>query len=139
MRRILRTLFAAVLIAGVAVSAHAQDMVVYHIDDAATQALRALRSIRNHIDVDPKARITVVTHADGVDFLMNGAKDRNGGEYVGPVSALKAQGVVFEVCEITLAQRSLKKDLFILEADFTPSGVVHIAKLQQQGAAYIKP
>ena len=27
----------------------------------------------------------------------------------------------------------------IQEADFTPSGVVRIAKLQKSGAAYIKP
>ena len=45
----------------------------------------------------------------------------------------------FEVCEITLRNRSLKKEQFIQEAEFTPSGVVRIAKLQKEGAAYIKP
>ena len=50
-----------------------------------------------------------------------------------------ARGVKFEICEITLKNRSLKKEQFIQEADFTPSGVVRIAKLQRQGAAYIKP
>jgi uncharacterized protein len=47
--------------------------------------------------------------------------------------------VNFEVCEITLANRNLKKSQFILEADFTPSGVVRLTKLQKQGFAYIKP
>ena len=70
----------------------------------AEQALAGLRNIRNHLEVDPKAKITVVTHAQGVDFLMVGAKDKNGGDYAGPVSALKAQGVNFEICEITLKQ-----------------------------------
>jgi hypothetical protein len=120
-------------------AALAQDRVVYHIDDAAAQALKGLRNVRNHLDVDPTAQITVVTHANGVDFLMDGAKDRNGGEYAGPVAALKARGVKFEVCEITLKNRDLKKDQFLQEAEFTPSGVVRIAKLQKQGAAYIKP
>ena len=117
----------------------AQDTVVYHIDDTATQGLKGLRNIRNHIDTDPTAKITVVTHAFGVDFLMEGTKDVNGGAFAGPVAALVARGVKFEVCEITLKNRNLKKEQFIQEADFTPSGVVRIAKLQKQGYAYIKP
>lgn len=138
MRRVQRALGALVL--GLAsFAAMAQDRVVYHIDDAAVQALKALRNIRNHLDVDTTALITVVTHANGVDFLMEGAKDRNGGEYAGPVAALRARGVKFEVCEITLKNRDLKRDQFLQEAEFTPSGVVRIAKLQKQGAAYIKP
>ncbi len=56
--------------------AYAQaDKVVYHIDDAATQATKGLRNIRNHLDVAPDTQIVVVTHANGVDFLMDGAKD----------------------------------------------------------------
>jgi uncharacterized protein len=122
-----------------ATASWAQDLVVYHIDNTAAQGLKGLRNIRNHLDVDPGAKITVVTHADGVDFLMEGAKDVNGSPYAGPVSALVARGVKFEVCEITLKNRSLKKEQFIQEAEFTPSGVVRIAKLQKQGFAYIKP
>ena len=45
----------------------------------------------------------------------------------------------FQICEITLKNRDLKKEQFILEAEFTPSGVVRLAKLQKQGYAYIKP
>ena len=127
---------ALVLATGVAWS---QDRVVYHIDNASAQGLKGLRNIRNHLDVDTTARITVVTHADGVDFLMEGAKDTNGSAYAGPVAALVARGVRFEICEITLRNRNLKKEQFIQEADFTPSGVVRIAKLQKEGSAYIKP
>jgi intracellular sulfur oxidation DsrE/DsrF family protein len=122
-----------------AVGAWAQDKVVYHFDDTATQALKGLRNIRNHLDVDPTAQITAVAHAAGVDFLLEGEKNANGTEYAPLVSALKSRGVKFEVCEITLRSRSLKKEQFIQEADFTPSGVVRVAKLQKQGAAYIKP
>ena len=127
---------ALVLAAGVA---WAQDTVVYHIDDTSTQALKGLRNIRNHIDTDPSAKITVVTHALGVDFLMEGMKDRNESPFAATVAALTARGVKFEVCEITLKNRNLKKEQFIQEADFTPSGVVRLAKLQKQGYAYIKP
>ena len=130
---------AALVLAVVALGAQAQDTVVYHIDDAAAQGLKGLRNIRNHLDVDPQAKITVVTHANGVDFLMEGAKDPSGGAFAGPVAALVARGVKFEVCEITLKNRNLKREQFLQEAEFTPSGVVRLAKLQKQGSAYIKP
>lgn len=126
----------ALLTSGVAWS---QDKVVYHISDADAQALAGLRNVRNHLDTDPSAKITVVAHGNGVDFLMEGAKDKNGSLYSGPISALKSRGVTFEVCEITLKTRNLKSEQFLQEADFTPSGVVRIAKLQHQGYAYIRP
>jgi len=132
-------LVAAAVLAGACLAAQAQDTVVYHINDTASQALAGLRNIRNHLDVDPTARITVVTHAFGVDFLMEGMKDRSETLFAPVVSALVARGVKFEICEITLKNRNLKRDQFIQEADFTPSGVVRIAKLQKQGYAYIKP
>ena len=135
----LARLIATAVLAGACLAAQAQDTVVYHINDSESQALGTLRNIRNHLDTDPAARITVVTHAQGVDFLMEGAKDRNQVPYAATVSALVNRGVKFEICEITLKNRNLKKEQFIQEADFTPSGVVRVAKLQKAGAAYIKP
>ena len=108
--------------------------------DAAAQGLKGLRNIRNHLDVSPQTKIIVVTHANGVDILMEGAKDKSGTEYAPLVAALKSRGVRFEVCEITLRNRNLKKDQFTLDAEFTPSGVVRIADLQfKDKYAYIKP
>jgi len=129
----------AAVIATATFAAAAQDKVVYHIDNATAQALKGLRNIRNHLDTEPTTKITVVTHADGVDFLMEGAKDANGSAFAGPVAALVARGVSFEICEITLKNRNLKREQFIQEANFTPSGVVRISKLQLAGQAYIKP
>ena len=134
-----RHFLAGAVLAVASLAASAQDAVVYHIDDMSLQALKGLRNIRNHLDVDPAAKITVVAHALGVDFLLEGAKDVNGSAFAGPVSALVARGVKFEICEITLKTRNLKQEQFIQEAGFTPSGVVRLAKLQKQGAAYIKP
>ncbi len=135
----LRHFAIAALIAISSTTAFAQDKVVYHINDTASQALATLRNIRNHLDTDPTAKITVVTHAFGVDFLMEGMKDRNESPFAATVSALVNRGVKFEVCEITLKNRNLKKEQFIQEAEFTPSGVVRLAKLQLSGSAYIKP
>lgn len=136
---LIRRLFTALLLTLAAAGAFAQDKVVYHFDDAAAQALKGLRNMKNHLDTDPTAKLTAVTHANGVDFLMKDAKDRNGNPYEVAVQELVARGVKFEICEITLKNRGLKREQFIEEATFTPSGVVRVAKLQREGAAYIKP
>ena len=127
------------ILALAALGAAAQDKVVYHINDSPAQALAGLRNLRNHLDVDPTAKVTVVAHGAGVDFLMEDAKHASGAAYGPLVSGLKNQGVKFEVCEITLKNRNLKKEQFVQEADFTPSGVVRLTKLQVQGFAYLKP
>ena len=120
----------------------AQDKAVYHIDNAEVQATKGLRNVRNHLDVAPDTKVIVVTHANGVDFLMEGAKDKANPniDYSTLVSDLKARGVKFEVCEITLKNRNLNKNQFILDAEFTPSGVARIGQLQsREKFAYIKP
>ena len=145
MKKILHLLFAITLSLGFVMIAAAQSTgpskVIYHIDDAESQGIKGLRNIRNHLDVSPKTKIIVVTHANGVDIMMEGAKDKkNGIEYAPLVGALKSRGVRFEVCEITLKNRNLNKDQFTLDTDFTPSGVVRVADLQYQNHfAYIKP
>ena len=142
MRRVFQVLLAFAATVVLCGTALAQDRVVYHIDDAAAQATKGLRNIRNHLDVAPDTKITVVTHANGVDFLMEGAKDAKDAniDYGSLVSALKARGVTFEICEITLRNRNLKKEQFNMDATFTPSGVVRIGRLQsRENFAYIKP
>jgi len=116
------------------------DKVVYHLNSGLEQASDGLRNIRNHLEVNPKAQIVVVAHARGVDYLMKGAKDRNGNPYDAAVEQLVNEGVRFDVCEITLRNRNLKRDQFIPEALFVPSGVAEIARLQQrEGYAYLRP
>ena len=141
MKKLLQCLAASFAFFALAAYAAGPTEVVYHIDDAETQGIKGLRNIRNHLDVSPQTKIIVVTHANGVDIMMEGAKDKkNGIEYAPLVGALKSRGVRFEVCEITLKNRNLKKDQFILDTDFTPSGVVRVADLQYQNHfAYIKP
>lgn len=122
-----------------ATAARAQEKVVYHFDSGLEQATKGLRNINNHLEVDPKAKIIAVTHADGVDFLMEGAKDRFG-PFDARVQELMSRGVKFQVCEITMRIRKLKKDQFIIGTEFVPSGVVQITHLQQkEGYAYLKP
>ena len=116
------------------------DKVVYHLNAGLEQANNGLRNIRNHLEVNPKARIVVVAHAQGVDYLMKDKKDANGNPYEIAVEDLKRQGVRFDVCEITLRNRKLSRAQFIEDATFVPSGVAEIARLQQrEGYAYLRP
>ena len=132
-------LFAILALSLAASASWAQEKAVYHFDGGLEQATKGLRNINNHLEVDPKARLIAVAHADGVDFLMEGAKDRFG-PFDARVQDLMGKGVKFQVCEITLRNRKLKKDQFILGVEFVPSGVVQITHLQQkEGYAYLKP
>ena len=138
----MRTLGMLATVAALAAAgaAAAQDKVIYHFDSGLAQATKGLRNIRNHLEVDPKAKIVVVAHADGVDFLMTGAQDANKNPYSVIVEDLKTQGVTFEVCRITLRNRKLDPQQFIPEVAFTSSGVQRITHLQQRdGYAYLKP
>ncbi len=117
-----------------------QEKVVYHVNDS-DSATAALRNIGNHLDAtDGKAKIVVVTHAKGIDFLLDGAEDKNGNPYTIPVEKLKARGVDFRVCAITLKTRKIDPKRVIPEARIVPSGVAEIGKLQsREGYVYLKP
>src|ERR1043165_7475972 len=131
MRMFSKTL-AVLLFSLASLGAQAQEKVVYHFDGGLSQATKGLRNIRNHLEVDPKAQIIAVAHAEGVDFLMEGAKSTNNQDFSALVGDLMSKGVKFEICEITLRNRNLKKEQFILGPTFTPSGVVRIARLQAE-------
>jgi intracellular sulfur oxidation DsrE/DsrF family protein len=125
-------------------SALAQDpvKVVYHFDNSEAQATAGLRTLRNYMDTAPNTQIIVVALGDGVHFLKEDAKDpKNPDLQYGPlISDLVAKGVKFEICELTLRAMNMTKDQFVLDAGFTPSGVVRIGELQfQEHFAYIKP
>ncbi len=129
-----------VFLAGAAQAQPQPVRAVYHFSDGLEQASRGLEYIRNHLEADPKAEIVVVAHAAGVDFLMKGAKTAKGNEYRSMVEDLDLQGVQFRVCEITLRERNLRREQFLPEVKFVPSGVAEITRLQaREGYAYLKP
>ena len=59
-------IIAATVLALAGFGACAQDKVVYHFDAGIAQATKGLRNIRNHLDVDPKAQIVAVAHAEEI-------------------------------------------------------------------------
>ena len=52
--------------------------VVYHIADGVDQASHALGNLRNELRGEPDTKIVVVALGAGLNFLLQGAKDRNG-------------------------------------------------------------
>lgn len=149
MIRTLTPLLAALLLAAAPV-AHAvqpieaaapaatEEKVVYHVNDAAVARV-AMNNVNNHLTASPNAKIVVVTHGKGIDFLLNDAKDDKGA-FAPVVAGLKEKGVDFRVCRNTLKSRNLTDDAVIMEARVVPSGVAEIGKLQaQEGYVYLKP
>ena len=55
-----------------------QVKVVYHINTDVNTVPAVLNNIRNHMAADPRARIVVVTHGAGINFLLQDAKDSQG-------------------------------------------------------------
>lgn len=114
--------------------------VVYHFNEGIEQAANGLRNIRNHLSADPKAKIVVVTHFKGVDFLLEGAKDKNGNPFDSAVDDLSLKGVEFRVCNFTLQGRNIDRSRVHSDAKVVPSGVAEIGRLQaQEGYVYLKP
>ena len=121
-----------------AAPAAAEEKVVYHVNDTAV-ARMAMNNVNNHLNANPNAKIVVVTHGKGIDFLLNDAKDDKG-EFAPVVAGLKEKGVDFRVCRNTLKARKLEDSAVIMEAKVVPSGVAEIGRLQaQEGYVYLKP
>jgi intracellular sulfur oxidation DsrE/DsrF family protein len=140
---ILRRWFTAILLAllscAAATAAQKEEKVVYHVNDA-SNATAALKNIRNHLDASPKATIVLVAHGPGIDFLLDGAIDKNGTPYEVVVRELVRRGVSFRVCNNTLQGRNIDRQRVLPEAVIVPSGVAELSRLQwQEGYVYIKP
>jgi intracellular sulfur oxidation DsrE/DsrF family protein len=133
--------FAVVMLAWSFGSVQAQDIkVAYHVNSGVETAAAILGNVRNHLNADATAKIVVVTHGAGIDFLLDGAKDSKGREFSGMVSDLAGKGVQFRVCNNTLTSRNIDANKVSMEAKIVPSGVSEIARLQaKEGFVYLKP
>ena len=118
----------------------AEIKVVYHLSEGIPQASRAIGNIRNHLAADPGAKIVVVTHGLGIDFLLDGATNQMDQPFSGSVSDLASKGVEFRVCNNTLVSRKISPDRLLMETKVVPSGVAEVAKLQaNEKFVYLRP
>ncbi len=121
-------------------AADAPIKVVYHLSEGIPQASRAIGNIRNHLAADPKARIVVVTHGLGIDFLLQGATNQMDQPFAGSIADLANRGVEFRVCNNTLVSRKIDAAKLAMEATVVPSGVAEVARLQaREGFVYLRP
>ena len=131
------------LFAAASLQAQAADDVikaVYHMSEGIPQASRAINNIRNHLAADPKAKIVVVTHGLGIDFLLDGAVNQMDQSFAGAIGELAGKGVEFRVCNNTLVSRKIDASKIAMEAKIVPSGVAEVARLQaREGFVYLRP
>mgnify|MGYP001583433458 CR=1 FL=1 len=117
-----------------------QVKAVYHVNTDVNTVPAILNNVRNHMNADPKAKIVVVTHGPGINFLIQDAKDAQGREFSGMVSDLAGKGIEFRVCNNTLISRNINPDRLLMETRIVPSGVSEVARLQAlEGYVYLKP
>jgi len=153
----MRNIFLAVVLVATTLVAQAQDTkpvkaskrvaaavqpvkAVYHINTGIDTAAAALNNIQNHLNADPTAKIVVVTHGPGIDFLIQDNKDSKGREFSSAVGTLAGKGVEFRVCNNTLVTRNVSPDTLLMETKIVPSGVAEVARLQaREGFVYLKP
>ena len=124
---------------GVSSLALAETKAVYHINDSSVAGV-AMNNVKNHLSADTDAKIVIVTHGKGIDFLLDGAADAKGNPYNISVEELQAKGVEFRVCNNTLVTRKIDPKTVLPGAKIVPSGVAELGKLQSdEGFVYIKP
>ncbi|MEN9771880.1 MAG: hypothetical protein RJA58_523 [Pseudomonadota bacterium] len=127
---------------GTANTVQAKDPVktVYHMSEGIPQASRGLNNIRNHLSADPSAKIVVVAHGLGIDFLIAGAANQMEQPFAGAIADLANRGVEFRVCNNTLVSRKIDASKMAMEAKIIPSGVAEVANLQaREGFVYLRP
>lgn len=126
------------LVNGAAPRPVAMQNVVYHIPNNDT-AGAALRSLSNHLNAAPDAKIVVVAHNSGVDFLLRGSRDEIGQPFEVAVREFSRRGVEFRVCYNTLERRGIAAAQVVPGATLVPSGIAEISRLQgKEGYAYMR-
>lgn len=122
-----------------------QQKVVYHINDV-SNAKAALNNVKNHLNAlgDENTEVIVVTHGAGAFAMVDGAmgkKDKDGKPYDfrDQIAGLANRGVKFTICANTIRGKKIPKEKINEHAEIIPSGVAHVAHLQQKGYLYVKP
>lgn len=123
-----------------------KQKVVYHVNDIHT-ATGALRNVKNHLNAvgDENVEVIVVTHSSGAFAMVDGAmgkKDQKTGKvynFNDQIAGLANRGVKFQICANTIRGKKIDKNLVNSHAEVIPSGVAHVAHLQQKGYLYVKP
>lgn len=108
--------------------------IVFQLTTADTTAHKALmKQLANITSVSPKTKIEVVCHGPGLDMLRN---DKS--VVSTKIEQFANQGVVFNVCEFSMKERSVSSNQILPTAKFVEAGILYIVGLQSKGWFYIK-
>ncbi len=108
--------------------------IVFQLTNNDTLVHKAMvRQINNALTAAPNAKIEVVCHNNGIEFLI-ASKTKQ----ASAIAELKAKGVVFAACENTLRERKIDKSEIVSEAIFVPAGILEVVMKQEQKYSYIK-
>jgi intracellular sulfur oxidation DsrE/DsrF family protein len=93
-----------------------------------------VKQLENLNEYWPNASYEVVLYNQGLELLM-----QNNTGYIARLVKLHSNGVRFLICENTLKNRKISKDVFIPEiVEYIPAGIAEIVEKQEQGWSYIK-
>lgn len=108
--------------------------IVFQLTSADTVIHQTLMSqLKNYYSVAPDTKFEVVCHGGGLNMLLKKTcviQDQ--------IKMYADQGVSFLACEFAMKKRNVTKEDLVDGAGTVISGVLEIAKKQQEGWSYIK-
>lgn len=108
--------------------------IIFQLTSNDTLVHKALvKQIKNALIAAPNAKIEVVCHNNGIEFLTisKTIEAKN-------IAELKGKGVEFAACENTLRDRKMLKTEIVSEAFFVPAGIIEVVLKQEEGWRYLK-
>lgn len=92
-----------------------------------------MNQLKNYFSVAPNLKVEVVCHGAGLNMLV-----KKNSVVQEQIKKFSEKGVKFVACEFSMAKNKITKDQLVAEASTVTSGVLEIAKKQQEGWSYIK-
>ena len=117
------------------VSANFQGLkIVFQLTSADTLIHQNLMSqLKNYWSVAPDTQFEVVCHSAGLNMLL-----KNTCVIQDDIKMYADKGVSFVACEFSMKKKNVTKDQLVAGTSTVTSGVLEIAKKQQEGWSYIK-
>ncbi len=108
--------------------------VILHLQSADTLVHKSIvNQIANLKKEMPDAKVEIVCHGPGMDFLL---KEKS--KYINKIYKMNMKDVAFVGCEFTMSQKHIKKEDLVPFATIVPFGIVEIIKKQQDQWLYVK-
>ncbi len=114
--------------------AYKELKIVFQLTSADTVIHQTLMSqLKNYYGVAPDLKVEVVCHGGGLEMLVKSTS-----VVQKEIKAYADKGVSFVACEFAMKKRKITHDQLVAGAGTVISGVLEIAKKQQEGWSYIK-